>query len=93
MNSRGHARRVGEEDAIMNRSTPPLGVKIPNNALEFTDDASLVIVILGASGDLAKRKTYPALCTLHAKKFLPQNCKILGYARSELTNESHKVIP
>lgn len=49
-----------------------------------------MITILGASGDLAKRKTYPALCTLHAQGFLPQNCKVLGYARSALTNESHK---
>ena len=73
--------------------TSPLGIKVPNSALEFTEDCSLVITILGASGDLAKRKTYPALCTLHSKSFLPRNCKVLGYARSALTNDTHKVRP
>ena len=47
--------------------TPTLGLKVPSNLELETDNCSLVIVILGASGDLAKRKTYPALCTLHAK--------------------------
>lgn len=71
--------------------TPPLGIKVPNSALELgKEDCSLVITILGASGDLAKRKTYPALCTLHSKKFLPENCKIFGYARSALSNDAHK---
>lgn len=50
----------------------------------------LTIIILGASGDLAKRKTYPALFTLYSKNLLPEQCKILGYARSALSNDTHK---
>lgn len=41
----------------------------------------------GASGDLARKKTYPSLFFLHANKFLPRDVKIIGYARSALTNE------
>lgn len=40
----------------------------------------------GASGDLAKKKTYPALYFLYKNNFLPPNTKIIGYARSEMTD-------
>lgn len=42
----------------------------------------LSIVVLGASGDLAKKKTYPALMDLYLNGFLPQWVVIVGYARS-----------
>ncbi len=39
----------------------------------------------GASGDLARKKTFPALQFLHANGFLPPAAAFLGYARSALT--------
>jgi hypothetical protein len=39
----------------------------------------------GASGDLARKKTFPALQFLHANGFLPRAATFLGYARSALT--------
>ncbi|KAJ3403290.1 Glucose-6-phosphate 1-dehydrogenase [Chytriomyces hyalinus] len=42
------------------------------------------IVVLGASGDLAFKKTYPALFGLYANNYLPQNVQIVGYARSAI---------
>jgi glucose-6-phosphate 1-dehydrogenase len=55
----------------------------------------LVVVVFGASGDLARRKTYPALFSLYRHKFLPEEFRIYGYARSELTTgELHdKLMP
>lgn len=47
----------------------------------------LTIVVLGASGDLAKKKTFPALFTLFRNNMLPANVNIVGYARSKLTVE------
>ncbi|KAK9827335.1 hypothetical protein WJX81_006694 [Elliptochloris bilobata] len=44
----------------------------------------LSVVVLGASGDLAKKKTFPALFTLFKRGFLPKNVAIIGYARSKL---------
>lgn len=41
-----------------------------------------VIVVLGASGDLAQKKTFPALFALYQSEFLPKDCKIIGYART-----------
>eukprot|EP00927_Polykrikos_kofoidii_P084965 TRINITY_DN9112_c0_g2_i1.p1 TRINITY_DN9112_c0_g2~~TRINITY_DN9112_c0_g2_i1.p1 ORF type:complete len:543 (+),score=93.12 TRINITY_DN9112_c0_g2_i1:72-1700(+) len=46
----------------------------------------LSITVLGASGDLAKKKTYPSLVNLFERNFLPDQVVIMGYARSEKTD-------
>ncbi|KAK7695409.1 hypothetical protein QCA50_000045 [Cerrena zonata] len=52
-----------------------------------------VIIVLGASGDLAKKKTYPALFGLYRMGFLPKDVKIVGYARTKMdAAEYHKRI-
>ncbi|KZV57461.1 glucose-6-phosphate 1-dehydrogenase, cytoplasmic isoform [Dorcoceras hygrometricum] len=48
----------------------------------------LSIVVLGASGDLAKKKTFPALFNLYRQGFLPSNeVHIFGYARSKMADD------
>lgn len=47
--------------------------------------ASHVFVILGASGDLAKKKIYPTLWWLYKDGLLPANTHFIGYARSNIT--------
>lgn len=48
------------------------------------DKQTLSVVVLGASGDLAKKKTYPALYDLFRHGYMPKHClNIIGYARSE----------
>ncbi|POV95949.1 hypothetical protein PSHT_15396, partial [Puccinia striiformis] len=50
-----------------------------------------IIVVLGASGDLAKKKTFPALFGLYFNGFLPQGTRIIGYARTKMDQEEfHK---
>ena len=44
----------------------------------------LVIVVFGASGDLAKKKTFPALFRIWQRGFLPAGTAIVGYARSQM---------
>lgn len=48
------------------------------------------IVVFGASGDLAKKKTFPALFGLYREGELPSTVKIIGYARSKLSDEDFK---
>lgn len=48
------------------------------------------IVIFGASGDLAKRKLYPALSSLYSKDKLPEDIKIIGYGRSYINDDQFK---
>ncbi|KAI8867966.1 glucose-6-phosphate dehydrogenase [Ramicandelaber brevisporus] len=51
------------------------------------------IVVLGASGDLAKKKTYPALFGLFRHGLIPPATVIVGYARTKMTREDfHKRI-
>jgi glucose-6-phosphate 1-dehydrogenase len=46
---------------------------------------SAVLVIFGASGDLARRKVIPALYSLFLDDNLPENFQIIGFARSAMT--------
>ncbi|KAG5916217.1 hypothetical protein E4U61_003862 [Claviceps capensis] len=77
--------------------------------MELKENTS--IVVLGASGDLAKKKTvlaqalcrshlifyadklssmqYPALFGLFRNQFLPQDVKIVGYARTKMDHEEY----
>jgi glucose-6-phosphate 1-dehydrogenase len=48
------------------------------------------IVIFGASGDLTARKLVPALYALHRQKLMPERYKIVGYARSPLTEDEFR---
>lgn len=48
----------------------------------------LSIIVLGASGDLAKKKTFPALFNLYRQGFLPaEEVHIFGYARTKISDE------
>jgi len=51
-------------------------------------ESMLTIVIFGASGHLAKTKTYPALFDLYKLGTLPDHTAIIGYARSNLNDEA-----
>ncbi|KAK2466225.1 hypothetical protein APHAL10511_001867 [Amanita phalloides] len=60
--------------------------------METTSEAlkdNTVIVVLGASGDLAKKKTYPALFALYRQGYLPRDAKIVGYARSTMSHDEY----
>ena len=52
----------------------------------------LTIVVVGASGDLAKKKTYPSLFELYCQDYLPKqgSLSIVGYARSAYTDDSFR---
>lgn len=51
----------------------------------------VTIIVLGASGDLAKKKTFPALYALFRNKFLPEKIQVVGYARTKMDcAEFHK---
>jgi len=63
-------------------------------SMETTGEAlteETIVVVLGASGDLAQKKTFPALFALFQQGFLPKDLHIIGYARSKLDEaEFHK---
>jgi glucose-6-phosphate 1-dehydrogenase len=48
------------------------------------------LVIFGASGDLTKRKLFPALYSLAYRNLLPQNFAIVGVARTEESDDDFR---
>ncbi|KAL1531586.1 Glucose-6-phosphate 1-dehydrogenase, cytoplasmic isoform [Salvia divinorum] len=59
-----------------------------NNNENVPETGCLSIVVLGASGDLAKKKTFPALFNLYRQGFLQLNdVHIFGYARTKISDD------
>jgi len=54
---------------------------------EYDPSVVHVFVVMGASGDLAKKKIYPTLWWLYRDGLLPKKTYFVGYARSQLTVE------
>jgi glucose-6-phosphate 1-dehydrogenase len=48
------------------------------------------VVIFGASGDLAGRKLLPAFWNLFVKGLLPERFAIIGYSRTEMTDDEFR---
>ncbi|KAF0692531.1 Aste57867_16400 [Aphanomyces stellatus] len=65
-----------------------LEVEVPHSSHYMKE--SLCIFVIGASGDLAKKKTYPSLLELYLHNFLPTHTIIVGYARSPKTDDEFR---
>ncbi|XP_010419876.1 PREDICTED: glucose-6-phosphate 1-dehydrogenase 2, chloroplastic-like [Camelina sativa] len=48
--------------------------------------STVSITVVGASGDLAKKKIFPALFALYYEGCLPEHFTIFGYSRSKMTD-------
>ncbi|WP_054861207.1 MULTISPECIES: glucose-6-phosphate dehydrogenase [Gracilibacillus] len=55
-----------------------------------TNNPKAVIVIFGATGDLANRKLYPSIYRLYRNGKLSKNFAVIGVARRPLTNEDFR---
>jgi len=63
---------------------------IANKELPTGSNTSLTIIVIGASGDLAKKKTFPALFSLYCHELLPKDVIIAGFSRSKLDDATFK---
>ncbi|XP_047960653.1 glucose-6-phosphate 1-dehydrogenase, chloroplastic-like [Salvia hispanica] len=73
------------KDGLTSVATPKEKNQIGN--FDVNDDKSTVsITVVGASGDLAKKKIFPALFALYYEDCLPEHFTIFGYARSKMTD-------
>ena len=52
---------------------------------------NLIIVIFGASGDLASRKLIPAIYSLSCQNMMPEKYAILGVGRSKIEPEQFRI--
>ena len=74
--------RVKELEA---RLAPPEPRTATNDQPQFSS-----IVLFGADGNLATKKTFPTLFALWRKKLLPRDIVIIGYAREVMTTEEFR---
>ncbi|KAL2477814.1 Glucose-6-phosphate 1-dehydrogenase 4 [Forsythia ovata] len=70
--------------------TSPLSLRQTKSSSINVQDGrsnSLSIAVIGATGELARRKIFPALFALYYSGFLPENVSIFGYSRQILTDD------
>eukprot|EP01105_Mastigella_eilhardi_P017517 TRINITY_DN4026_c0_g1_i2.p1 TRINITY_DN4026_c0_g1~~TRINITY_DN4026_c0_g1_i2.p1 ORF type:complete len:523 (+),score=130.42 TRINITY_DN4026_c0_g1_i2:47-1615(+) len=55
-------------------------------------DQAFTVVVLGASGDLAKKKLFPALAKITHEGLVPPQTLIVGFARTKFTQEEFRAM-
>lgn len=65
-------------------SNDPSSKKEENNEQNVT---GMTIVLFGATGDLAKRKLYPALYNLYIENKMPETFSVIGLGRTPYTDD------
>src|ERR671937_3268352 len=66
-----------------------IAARISVSVISVTPDPC-VLVIFGASGDLATKKLFPALYSLAFRRLLPEHFAVLGVARTEESDEEFR---
>lgn len=80
----------GEEVIASAQSLAILKESIQHLEVPIHEESFHTFVVLGASGDLAKKKIYPTLWALYRDGLLPEKTNFVGYARSNLTVQDIK---
>ncbi|HEY7165785.1 MAG TPA: glucose-6-phosphate dehydrogenase [Candidatus Binatia bacterium] len=63
---------------------------LPTGLSQSKKPHACVLTIFGASGDLTQRKLIPALYNLALEKRLPERFAVVGYGRSEISDDSFR---
>ncbi|CAF2260333.1 unnamed protein product [Brassica napus] len=72
--------------------TPYVSKQFLDGLLDVPRGASLCIAVVGATGELARGKIFPALFALYYSGYLPEDVGIFGYSRKNLTDEDLRSI-
>ncbi|XP_028772398.1 glucose-6-phosphate 1-dehydrogenase, cytoplasmic isoform [Neltuma alba] len=79
---------MGSREWVVEKRSSFRSDSLLGEAENVPETGSLSIVVLGASGDLAKKKTFPALFHLYRQRFLsPNEVHIFGYARTKISDD------
>ncbi|KAL8088900.1 hypothetical protein AgCh_038605 [Apium graveolens] len=77
--------KMSDKWCLGKRATP---VVEDDTEAPLSEDDCLSIIVLGASGDLAKKKTFPALFNLYLQGFLKSHeVYIFSYARTNISDD------
>ncbi|KAJ8554487.1 hypothetical protein K7X08_025165 [Anisodus acutangulus] len=89
MSSNGFPRNAvslqdGEKNVLFNEQVPLTELGNAENTVSIT--------VIGASGDLAKKKIFPALFALFYEDCLPENFIVFGYSRTKMSDEELRIM-
>mmetsp|Transcript_33786 Transcript_33786/g.85415 ORF Transcript_33786/g.85415 Transcript_33786/m.85415 type:complete len:665 (-) Transcript_33786:372-2366(-) len=87
---RNLANLIGDASPVSAPSSPMKGPLKQSIAIPEDPKSSwkaLTIIVLGATGDLAKKKTFPALMALSRAGLLPPHASIVGYGRTKWSQD------
>lgn len=78
------------EESDLSKSPSSEGIELIKESLHHGDstieeESQHTFIVMGASGDLAKKKIYPTLWAIYRDGLLPPQTVFVGYARSKLT--------
>ncbi len=65
-------------------------VDVPLDIVDSPVPDSTSFVVIGGSGDLAKKKTFPSLYVLYCLGLIPPNTTFYGYSRSKMSDEEFR---
>ncbi|KAM6554524.1 hypothetical protein CsatB_015286 [Cannabis sativa] len=89
----------GTSRGSVSTTVSPVENKTPLSKLKETagfdgsgNESTVSITVVGASGDLAKKKIFPALFALFYEGFLPKHFTVYGYARSKMTDAELRIM-
>ena len=85
--ARGEGRQGGEEGARPAVSVADDGNPLLEGLRLRRSPDSCAIVVFGATGDLTRRKIFPALYALALRRLLPERFGVVGVARTEQTTK------
>src|SRR5512136_2544160 len=68
----------------------PVVPEIPVAPSSYQAPQAFSLVIFGASGDLTRRKLFPALYALAHDNLLPERFAVIGFARREKSHEAFR---
>ncbi|CAN6901446.1 unnamed protein product [Brassica oleracea] len=80
------------DDSHKAGDTPSVSKQFLDSLSDVPRGASLCIAVVGATGELARRKIFPALFALYYSGYLPEDVGIFGYSRKNLTDEDLRSI-
>ncbi|CAM0954534.1 unnamed protein product [Alopecurus aequalis] len=81
--SNGHPQiGASSSDGVLDGNSSGAGAVVPEQG-----ESTVSITVVGASGDLAKKKIFPALFALFYEDWLPKHFTVFGYARSKMSDE------
>ncbi|KAL5700727.1 hypothetical protein ACHQM5_026138 [Ranunculus cassubicifolius] len=91
-NNEDHTTSSATPNPMDKSSFPDYQPVISEDTSKSGDAPSLSIAVIGATGELARNKVFPALFALYYSGFLPEDVAIFGYSRTKMTEEDLRSI-